>query len=76
MSSLHLRVDETAPVRLSVGAEMYGPPSYTGPVTVIPSQSAQVLGTAGRALFSDITIEPIPSNFGLITWDGSTITVS
>lgn len=71
-----LSTGETRRVSLSVGAEVYGPTPYTGPVTVIPSQGTQVLGTAGTMLLSDITVEPIPSNFGLITWDGSTITVS
>ena len=51
-------------------------PEYDGPTTVVPSGSAQVLATAGRAVLTDITIDPIPSNYGLITWDGHTILVS
>jgi len=27
-------------------------------------------------VYSDITIAPIPSNYGLITWDGSVLMVS
>ena len=49
---------------------------YTGPYTVTPSQSTQTLYTNNRRATDNITIEPIPSNFGLITWDGSVITVS
>lgn len=51
-------------------------PEYDGPTSVVPSGSAQVLPTAGRAVLADITIEPIPQNYGLITWDGSVLMVS
>ena len=51
-------------------------PEYTGSVDVVPTGSAQVLATAGTAVTSDIIVEPIPQNYGLITWDGRTILVS
>lgn len=49
---------------------------YTGQTAVIPSDTRQVLPTSGTLLTQDITIEPIPQNYGLITWNGSTLTVS
>lgn len=49
---------------------------YQGEYTVTPSMVAQVLPTTGKTLGDDITIAPIPNNYGLITWDGSTLTVS
>ena len=49
---------------------------YTGAYTVTPSADAQTLQTNGLRMTDNITIEPIPSNYGLITWNGSTITVS
>ena len=49
---------------------------YHGPYTVTPSPEAQVLETGGLVLTRNLTVNPIPSNYGLITWDGSTITVS
>ena len=49
---------------------------YDGPHKVTPSQETQVLQTNGYLLTSDITIDPIPSNYGLITWNGSILTVS
>lgn len=52
------------------------PPQYTGPTVITPTTSEQVLQTADKAILTDIIIEPIPSNYGLITWDGSTLTVS
>ncbi len=51
-------------------------PRYDGPYTVTPAGEAQVLETAGKMMTEDITIGGIPNNYGLITWDGSTLTVS
>lgn len=52
------------------------PPAYTGPYEVTPSGAEQVLETDTFYMNSNIVINPVPSNYGLITWDGSTITVS
>ena len=49
---------------------------YTGPVSVTPSSEQQVLETSHLMMAENITIEPIPSNYGLITWDGHKLTVS
>ena len=51
-------------------------PTYTGVTTVTPSQSTQTLATAEKVMTSNIVINPIPSNYGLISWNGSTLTVS
>ena len=51
-------------------------PVYSGPYTVTPSQSTQVLSTQNKKTTSNITINPIPSNYGLITWNGSYLKVS
>lgn len=51
-------------------------PAYTGPTEVTPTQEAQVLYTESKTVLSNIVINPIPSNYGLITWNGSTLTVS
>ena len=51
-------------------------PTYTGVTSVTPSNQMQVLNTKNTALYDNITINPIPSNYGLITWNGSTLTVS
>ena len=51
-------------------------PPYSGSYEVTPGDSEQVLPTASRVVLSDIIIHPIPSNYGLITWNGSTLTVS
>lgn len=51
-------------------------PPYEGDYVVTPTQSTQTLSTAGMKMTDNVTINPIPSNYGLITWDGTTITVS
>lgn len=57
-------------------AVIVGGVPYSGSYEVTPSDEAQTLGTSSRMLSRDIIINPIPSNYGLITWDGTTITVS
>ena len=52
------------------------PPAYTGATTVVPGPQAQTLNTAGLMVSENITVEAIPNNYGLITWTGSTLTVS
>ena len=52
------------------------PQTYDGSYEVTPSTSAQTLDTANLLLAHNITINPIPSNYGLITWNGSVLTVS
>ena len=49
---------------------------YEGAYEVTPTTEAQILPTALKNLTDNIVINPIPSNYGLITWDGSTLTVS
>lgn len=51
-------------------------PRYEGAYEFEPNGTAQTVRTAGTVLMEDIIIDPVPSNYGLITWDGSTITVS
>jgi len=52
------------------------PPSYEGPYEVTPSETEQTLSTEFLYMTGDITINPIPNNYGLITYNGVTITVS
>lgn len=49
---------------------------YEGEYEVTPSQQMQVMPTRGKAMIYDFVVKPIPSNYGLITWNGSTLTVS
>lgn len=87
MNSIALHVEESAgatlgvsddSLGLKVGGKFYAilPPSYQGSYEITPTSETQVLHMVGMTASSDLVIEPIPSNYGLITWDGSVITVS
>lgn len=49
---------------------------YEGPVVFTPSPEQQVIPTAGKAVSENLIINPIPSNYGLVTYNGAFITVS
>ena len=49
---------------------------YSGPYVVTPSGQTQTLSTENRILTQDVVVNPIPNNYGLITWNGTVITVS
>lgn len=50
--------------------------AYSGPYEITPTQETQTLGTHGKLCNEDIVINPIPQNYGLITWNGYSIKVS
>lgn len=62
-------------VEVSSGVAVGGVP-YEGSYEVIPSREQQELPTEGRVMRRNVTVGAIPSNYGLITWNGSTLTVS
>ena len=51
-------------------------PAYTGEYEVTPSSEVQILETKDKRMTDNIIINPIPQNYGLITWNGSFLTVS
>lgn len=51
-------------------------PDYDGAYVVTPSTTTQVLPTSMTNMRDDVKIMPIPSNYGLISYDGSILTVS
>lgn len=50
--------------------------TYTGATEATPSEEAQTLYTKDKMVLSNIVIQPIPSNYGLITVVGNHIMVS
>lgn len=52
-----------------------GPETYTGPVTVTPSELQQTLQTADKMLINNVTVEPIPSEY-IVPTGTETITVT
>ena len=51
-------------------------PIYTGQTEITPSEETQILQTESTTVLQNIIINPIPSNYGKITWNGATLTVS
>jgi len=49
---------------------------YLGPYEVTPSMEEQVLETNEHMMTANVVVHKIPSNYGLITWNGSVLTVS
>lgn len=50
--------------------------NYEGPYEATPSASTQAFSMYGKFATEDFVVNPIPSNYGLITWDGGVLTVS
>lgn len=48
---------------------------YHGEYEVTPSEEEQVLETAMKTLSQNVVVNPIPSNYGRISYNGSVITV-
>lgn len=61
---------------IEVRSGLLGGTLYEGPYEFTPTRSTQVAHTSSARLSGDIIVNPIPSNYGLITWDGTVITVS
>lgn len=49
---------------------------YTGPYEFTPTEETQTVECENMLTTENIVINPIPNNYGLITWNGSIITVS
>ena len=56
--------------------EVVGSDPYSGPYEVTPSEETQTLETSLKTAMRDIIINPIPTNYGRVTWNGSVLTVS
>ena len=59
-----------------VARELVERDPYEGAYEVTPSAEAQTLATKNLRMTDDVVIKPSPSNYGLITWNGTVITVS
>ena len=66
----------TLQVGLETAIEVVEGQAYEGPYSVTPSQQAQTLATEGYLMTGDVVVNPIPSNYGKITWNGAVLTVS
>ena len=48
---------------------------YTGAYEVTPSGETQTLETKNKRMTDNVTINPIPNNYGRIAWNGTTLIV-
>ena len=48
---------------------------YTGAYEVTPSEETQTLETENKRMTGNVTINPIPNNYGRIAWNGTTLIV-
>lgn len=51
-------------------------PKYTGPYEFTPGAEEQTVQIAHLQATQDIRINPIPNNYGLVTYNGNIITIS
>lgn len=49
---------------------------YQGEYHITPDQDSHILNTNGKYLSRNVVIDPIPGNYGLITWNGVTLMIS
>ena len=77
-NTLHACFQGADTLDASLNATVYIPvvDVYEGPYEATPTQFTQTLSTEGFTMAQDVIIHPIPSNYGLITYNGSIITVS
>lgn len=69
LSSITLTGEVTFPSVASVE-------QYKGDYVFAPASVPQVIDIQGKQATEDIIIEAIPSNYGLVEWDGSVLKVS
>lgn len=53
-----------------------GVDTYTGKYNYTPTNKIQVIESENKLLLQNVIIEPIPKNYGLITWNGSYMKIS
>lgn len=56
-------------------ADLYEGRLYEGDTDITPTDEVQTINTRGLVLGEDITINPVPSNYGHIEWNGAYLRV-
>lgn len=67
--------DEIRPMKVISGGRGGSVPVYPGPTEFTPSTQKQTIEVSGYRLKENITIDPIPANYGRLVWNGHTLTV-
>lgn len=73
-----LTIEQPEDIVLEIGETtiIHGGDIYTGEYEFTPTEETQTVPINGLVATRNITIDPIPTNYGLITWNGTTIMVS
>ena len=71
-----LSLASSGDTRIAVKSDYVSSKPYDGSYGAVPSVEAQVFGTAGRLMERDFVVAPIPSNYGLVEYDGTGLSVS
>lgn len=75
--ALSFELEDNASIEFDLETpNVIGVNTYDGPYEVTPSTETQTLATDNLLMTDNVIINPIPNNYGLITWNGSTLTVS
>lgn len=70
--NVNLDVSKNAiPISVSESIITVAGEAYEGEYTFTPTQEAQTIEIKNKVALENITIEPIPQNYGLITWNGA-----
>lgn len=62
---------EIVPVELDTKIVLVGGEHYHGPYEFTPTNRQQVIPIGGQVADLNIVINPIPSNYGKVSWNGS-----
>lgn len=86
MVKLTVQTDETArlgvdaPEAVELNAETHivvdTTAIYDGAYEWTPTDSVQLIDVENKKALGQIKINPIPQNYGLVTWNGSTLTIT
>lgn len=60
---------------LAGGVRRNSYPLYDGEYEITPTDEPQVIELEGKAVKQNIIINPIPSNYGKVIWNGTTLTI-
>lgn len=66
----------SAEIRLPTIIREGDTPVYDGEYEFTPTEEVQVIPTENRLTEQSIIINPIPKNYGLVTWNGHHLTIS
>jgi len=74
---IRLTLEPASGMELSfAGVQIAAGETYSGATEATPSRETQAFNTRGLLMPENFTVNPIPRNYGLITYNGFEITVS